>query len=607
MKYLQTALSLLAGSAACVNAQTLSNYQAVVLGQSPSYYFKFDAGTLTSAVGGKTLTASPAGVAGQLAPDVFGNASDSFFFTANNDVLYDPTESSDHLISGGGTATTNSTASGSISVLFRTVDPGPQPGNGAAPGQHFVFSAGGANVASNGLALFIDNTTAATDPVALKLRFGDTTTTLVPAASLVPDRWYYFALTYTEAPVTNKATWYLGRLAGGGTALASGTTSNLLNAVAGDATSFFIGGNSNFTSNLRNPGNGQVDEFATWTRQLSAAEVQAQYASLPNFAIPARSNYQAVISGQSPAHYFKLDGNASDSVDGTLAFATNGTAVGYSFDYFNTPLSAAYFSVGADALVANTNLLNGGGTFTGSTGAGMGTVSCLFHSLASTNVQGQRHVFSAGGSSASSNAFALFFENLTGTNPASLKIRFGDSSSVILQPTNIVSSAWYYFAMTYDETQTNHQVSWWLGQPGGSLQSGFFSALPSSLAGQGNVFVVGNNTNFNSGLRNSTPSGAGSVDEVATWNRLLGTNEIAAQFGALSIPKLPPVLSITASAGNVILSWPSSTDPGFLLESTPSLSPASWSGAGAAVVVGNQYVVTNSVTPGDSFYRLRKP
>jgi hypothetical protein len=605
MKKLLLTLAAVAAGGILAQAQTLFDYQTAVLAQSPAYYFTFDFGGLSSIVGSATLSASPAGVASQLGPDVFGNPGNSFYFTANNDVLIDANEVSDHLINGGGTATTNSSAAGSITFLFKTIDPGPQPGNGTAQGQHFIFTGGGAVGTSNGLALFIDNPSAGTDPSALKLRFGDGTTTLITGTNLVPDSWYYFALTYTEAPVTNKAAWYVGRL-GGDSQLLSGVTSNLLEAVAGDAVSFYIGGNSNFTSNLRNPGNGQVDEVATWNRRLSATEIQSQFVRLPNAAVAQRAGYQSVISQQSPVHYFKLDGSPADAAS-PIVLNTNGAtpAVGYSYDYFGAPGGSAWFSIGTDALVVNSNLFNGGGTATGSPGPGKGSVSCLFRSLASTNVQGQRWVFSAGGSGTASNAFGLFFENLTGANPASLKIRFGESSTVLLSAANIQPSTWYYFAATFDETLTNHQVVWWLGRPAGTLQSGQMNAAVGSVAGQGNIFVMGNHTNFNAGLRNSTPSANGQVDEYAIWNRVLATNEVAAQFAALLTPA--PTLNIARSGTNVLLSWPASTPPAYVLESTPSVSEPAWSAADLPVISGNQYVVTNAVVTNAQFYRLNKP
>jgi hypothetical protein len=615
MKFIFTILLALACFGLAVSAQTLSNYQAKVLGQSPSSYFTFDGGSLASIAGSPvTLSVNPSTVAGQFNYDVFNNATNSIYFTASSDAAYDQTH---HLISGGGTATTNSTAAGSITLLFRTIDPGPPP-SGAA-GQHYIFSAGGSAGTSNTLALLIENPTSP-DPLSIKLRFGDSSTTLLQSNNIVPDAWYYFALTYNEASTnsngtlnTNKARWYLGRL-GGGSALVSGTTvSNDVSAVAGDGADFFIGSQTTFSSGFRNPGDGRVDELAIWNRELTANEIQAQFTNLPNVALPPAAKYQNVITNQSPSHYFKLDGNPADSINGSVILSTNSTGtalLGYSYDYFGTQPGACYISGGAEEALKYTSLLNGGGTYNpGASGTGKGSISCLFHPLAGTNYTGQKFIFSAGGSTGTSNGFALYFENISSSaNPLALKVRFGDSTDVALPVTNFMSE-WYYFAMTYDETRTNKQVNWWLARPGTTLQTGFFSAISNSLAGAGNFFCIGNDASFASGFRavNSGRSSNGQVDEFAIWNRVLTTNEVAAQFSALSVSAgPPPVLNISVSGTNAILSWLSSTDSGYALQSATNLAAPIWTGAGAAVVVGANYVVTNAISGSAQFYRLTK-
>jgi hypothetical protein len=62
---------------------------------------------------------------------------------------------------------------------------------------------------------------------------------------------------------------------------------------------------------------------------------------------------------------------------------------------------------------------------------------------------------------------------------------------------------------------------------------------------------------------------------------------------------VPPTLQIAPSGGNVILSW---TDGSFLLESTPTLSPASWT---TNSTVG-QTNFTNAAAGVSTFYRLHK-
>lgn len=619
-------------SSLCVSAQTLTltNYEAIVLAQNPSNYFTFDGGELSNCVVGGpavTLTASPAAgsITGlQLAPDAFGNPSNSFYFTIGSDVIWDPSENNDHIISGGGTAANTSTATGSITFLFRSIDPGPPPSGN--PGTHCVFAAAPNTdtASSNAFSLFFQNPTNVTGG-ALIMDFGDSSTTILAATNIVPDTWYYFALTYNEAATntsglnSNKATWYLGRLSGGGV-LTSGVITCNTNSVAGDGTSFYICNlPTSVNSTIRNPGNGQINQFAVWNRQLSTNEILKQFTNLPNVALPPRSQYEIVVNNQSPAYYFTLDGTPVDSITGLVLSTNSMTTNRFGFsslDYFEQLPGACYFPYGGnDALYTNMNLLKGGGTYTGSLGTGQGAISLLFHALANTNaISGQKFIYSAGGSTSTSNGFALFYEVVTDPNghPAALKLRFGDSDVPILPGLNpaLVSSPWYYLAMNYDETQSTNQVHWWLAQlPGGTLRSGSFTATNGSLAGEGDIFVIGNDKTFANGFRDVSASRAsnGQVDQFAIWHRLLMTNEITAQFNALSVSAgPPPTLSIVLSGGNVVLSWPSSTDPAFALQSTPSLSSPAWSGAGTPAVVGTNNVVTNTISPNANFYRLSK-
>jgi hypothetical protein len=616
MKKLLFVLSFIGFNALRTSGQTLAAYQATVAGQTPNYYFKFDGGSLANSGTNSTVvswsTTPP--VFTQFTFDIFGNPQDSVYFSSTKtDVITDPNESSDKIISSGGngTATTNSTAQGSITFLFRSLDPG------VNTAQKYLFSSGILNSNHNSCSLLFQNTNinlgTATNALVLRLFDGDTT--ILPYTNLVPNTWYYFALTYTEATndsffdstgtnlVTVKSRWYLG--VPGGT-LATGTTTNAIDSVAGDGT-FYLGNGPTTTAGFGLPGNGQLDEFATWARRLSDSEIQAQFAKLPSLTAPPRSQYQSVVAAESPSYYFKLDGDYVDSVGGTLTLkSTNGIPLGFTYDFFGNSTGAVLFVNGADTLTNNGNLLSGGGVANGSPGTGQGSISCLFWTLGSTNVGGQRFVYSAGGNTTVSNGFGLLVDNATASsNPLCLKLRFGDTSSAILQATNIVTSAWYYFAMNYDESLSTNQVNWWLGQPGGTLNSGTFSVAVGSKAGGGNVFFIGNNTNYNAGWRNSNPTSSGRIDEFAIWHSKLTATQVLNQFNALSVAA--PLLSITLSGTNVIISWPGSTSSAYVLESATDLASTAWGGAGSAVLVNGNYVVTNALTPDSAFYRLHKP
>lgn len=598
MNAIRLALASVLGLVAAGNAQTLSNYQAVVNSQEPSAWFKLD-GTLADAVHPDIVLSYYVDGQGSFQSDVFGDPASCYAFTLQSDyLLYDANIYGTNLLAGGGVTNTTSTAEGTITFLFRSLDAG------ANTGQRFLFSAGNTTANGNALGLFIENTNIANgDPNSLKLRFGDTTTTILPAENLVPNTWYYFALSYKEDRVPNKARWYLGRV--GGT-LSSGETTNSAEAVAGEGGSLAIGNHLGLTAGFRNPGSGRIDEFAVWRRELSAAEIQAQFNSLPALPVPPpATNYQNLILSQSPKFYFKLDGSLTNAIGGTPVLNVNGTAGGFGYDYFDRRSNAYYFSATSDALFVNTNLLNGGGTADGTLGTGQGTISCLIRMLSGTNNSGQRFVFSAGGSTVApnTNGFGLFIENWTSGSPTdygALKLRFGNASRPILWPTNIALSSWYYFAMVYDESLTNGQVTWYLGRPGQPLESGTLDYAPGSRAGQGNIFILGNHTNFNARWGNP---GTGHVDEFAIWHRKLDASEILAQFNALVVQ--PPQLAIAVTPPNVALSWPA-TATGYTLESTPSLSAPAWSAAGTPVQIGDRFYVTNALSGSARFYRLRK-
>jgi hypothetical protein len=69
-----------------------------------------------------------------------------------------------------------------------------------------------------------------------------------------------------------------------------------------------------------------------------------------------------------------------------------------------------------------------------------------------------------------------------------------------------------------------------------------------------------------------------------------------------------PPLQIGLSGTNAVISWPISLGTGlggtFFLESTPSLSPATWTKVTTSpAILGTQYVVTNGAA-GQKYYRM---
>jgi len=95
----------------------------------------------------------------------------------------------------------------------------------------------------------------------------------------------------------------------------------------------------------------------------------------------------------------------------------------------------------------------------------------------------------------------------------------------------------------------------------------------------------------------------GTQYRVAVW---AGGSAAASISQVVTFPA-PPSLQIVASGANIIVSWPA-TATGFTLQTTPQLSPSSWSTVGAyPVVEGGLNEVTLPLKPTASFYRLVAP
>ena len=96
MKTCSTILLALACFSLGVLAQTLSNYQATVKAQAPSFYFTFDTNSLANAIGGSGPVLTPTlSVASQFTYDIFQNPKDCIYFSlggSSGDAAYDPRE-----------------------------------------------------------------------------------------------------------------------------------------------------------------------------------------------------------------------------------------------------------------------------------------------------------------------------------------------------------------------------------------------------------------------------------------------------------------------------------------------------------------------------------
>jgi hypothetical protein len=89
-----------------------------------------------------------------------------------------------------------------------------------------------------------------------------------------------------------------------------------------------------------------------------------------------------------------------------------------------------------------------------------------------------------------------------------------------------------------------------------------------------------------------------------------GPYSLTGGFWALYAVQTPgaPNLFITPSGNKVVLSW-SVSPAGFVLENNNNLAvPTGWSGAlPAPTVAGGFNYVTNTINPGNEFYRLHHP
>ena len=99
----------------------------------------------------------------------------------------------------------------------------------------------------------------------------------------------------------------------------------------------------------------------------------------------------------------------------------------------------------------------------------------------------------------------------------------------------------------------------------------------------------------------------GMLDDEAVFNVALSQAQIqtvmAGNFSAF-ITQPPPQLSISSSAGNVVLSWPAA-QAAYQLQSTASLAPSSWTSVtNLPVQNGSAQTVTLPVGSGTRFFRL---
>lgn len=70
---------------------------------------------------------------------------------------------------------------------------------------------------------------------------------------------------------------------------------------------------------------------------------------------------------------------------------------------------------------------------------------------------------------------------------------------------------------------------------------------------------------------------------------------------------ISPAVTMSTRGSNVICSWPAADSVGYSLQTASDMSAANWSSAGAGSSVNGRVFVTNAISSGVRFYRLRHP
>ncbi len=232
-------------------------YETVISNQVPSGWFKLNDSSFTNsaASGGLSLTYQGGG----WSPDVFAYGNSAYSFTNNTDRLGVPNDAI-----GGGTG--DATNQGSFTLLFKAL-------TRQATSKRYVLSQGTAT--SNAIAVYFDGT--GTNG-ALKVGVGPNEPIILQDSNLVRGAWYYLAVTCDEMRTnSNEVRWYLGRV--GSQALQAGSFALGSAKKFGNNGFITLGNKENGSSAFRESAsiNGAIDQVAFWKRELTEAEVNAQF------------------------------------------------------------------------------------------------------------------------------------------------------------------------------------------------------------------------------------------------------------------------------------------------------------------------------------------
>jgi len=126
----------------------------------------------------------------------------------------------------------------------------------------------------------------------------------------------------------------------------------------------------------------------------------------------------------------------------------------------------------------------------------------------------------------------------------------------------------------------------------------------------GTVTVENSSSIIGNGLNTEDDSGYLEPDDIVNIGVLYhdSTSTIGALYGNSGIGLISPVLSIhswSSTAHQFVLSW-STNYPGFTLQSSTNPGSTNWTDGASPAVSGASFVVTNSMSAGAQFFRLKQ-
>jgi len=161
---------------------------------------------------------------------------------------------------------------------------------------------------------------------------------------------------------------------------------------------------------------------------------------------------------------------------------------------------------------------------------------------------------------------------------------------------------WEHWAVVYDGTNLAVYRNGNSG-PNGGLSSQAVTAPLGGYAGYQDGILIGSEL-----AQPPNRTWNGLLDDVAVFNIALSQAQVQTVMGGDFSAFVPqPVLSISGSPGNTILSWPA-TQSTFQLQSRTNLTQGGWSSISTTPVQdGDRLEVTVPTTPATQFFRLIGP